>query len=108
MLKFKMKRYILNTSFHMEASITDEFLEWVKNDYIKQALTCSYFTNPVVARILTETEPGVVGYAVHLETDNLKSATCWHDREASDLKAVLSRRFGQRIVFFSTFMEVVE
>ncbi|MDE5969563.1 MAG: DUF4286 family protein [Muribaculaceae bacterium] len=103
-----MKRYILNTSFHMEASITDAFLEWVKNDYIKVALSCSCFTNPIVARILTETEPGVVGYAVHLETDDLEAATDWHDREASGLKAVLSRRFGQRIVFFSTFMEVVE
>ena len=103
-----MKRYILNTSFHMEAAITESFLDWVRNDYIKAALSCPYFTNPVVARILTETEPGVAGYAVHLETDNLEAASNWHDLEASELKAILSRRFGQRIVFFSTFMEVVE
>ncbi|MDE6809338.1 MAG: DUF4286 family protein [Muribaculaceae bacterium] len=103
-----MKRYILNTSFHMEASIAQAFIEWTKNDYIKAALEQSHFSNPVIARIMTETEPGVVGYAVHLETDNLAAASRWHDAEASELKGVLSRRFGQRIVFFSTFMEVVE
>lgn len=103
-----MKRYILNTSFHMEASIAGEFLDWAKNDYINAALEHEHFSNPVVARIMTETEPGVVGYAVHLETDNLDAASRWHDAEASELKGILSRRFGQRIVFFSTFMEVVE
>lgn len=103
-----MKRYILNTSFHMEASIASAFIEWAKKDYIRAALECEHFSNPVIARIMTETEPGVVGYAVHLETDHLENASRWHDAEASELKGILTRRFGQRIVFFSTFMEVVE
>lgn len=102
-----MKRYILNTSFHMESPIAEAFIKWAKNDYIKAALECEHFSNPVIARIMTETEPGVTGYAVHLETDDLEAASRWHDAEASELKGVLSRRFGQRIVFFSTFMEVV-
>lgn len=103
-----MKRYILNTSFHMESAVAPSFIEWAKNDYIKVALECEHFSNPLIARIMTETEPGVVGYAVHLETDYLDAATRWHDAEASELKGILSRRFGQRIVFFSTFMEVIQ
>ena len=91
----------------MESPIAEDFIKWAKNDYIKAALECEHFSNPVIARIMTETEPGVTGYAVHLETDDLEAASRWHDAEASELKGVLSRRFGQRIVFFSTFMEVV-
>lgn len=100
-----MKSYLLNTSFHMDPSVAEEFEGWVKNSYIPTALKSPYLADAVFTRLLTEIDESAVGYAVHFRTTSLDDARKWHDSEAAQIKDEFFRTHNGKIVFFTTFME---
>ncbi len=66
------------------------------------------FTDPIVSRILVETDPEGTSYAVQLRTRYHNEASQWHDIDAGILKTKLAQKFGERILHFTTFMEIIE
>lgn len=95
---------ILNTTFYVETPLVGEFLLWLKDNYFPT----SPLSNPSVARILTEIEPGFSSFAVRFEADDIASAEAWDNGEGSMLRSDLATRVGQqRILHFSTLMEEV-
>lgn len=92
----------------MDRDIAGEFLVWVRETYIPAALASGHCSSPALTRILTEIEPGTTSFALHLHAADLDSAARWHDSDGAVLRDRLQQRFGQRIVFFSTYMEEVE
>ncbi len=103
-----MPAYILNTSFHMDETIKNDFIAWIKETYIPSALQSGVFGRPLLTKIMTVVEPGTVSFALHLVCGDLDKANNWHDNEGARMREMLSRRFGQRVVFFSTYMEEIE
>lgn len=96
---------ILNTTFHIHVSISDEFLRWVRESYFPSALASGLLTDPVLARLLIQVQEDAEGYAVQLRAASTEDAARWHDGEGDRLRRELTTRFGQRLVFFTTYME---
>lgn len=96
---------ILNTTFHIHVSISDEFLRWVRETYFPSALKSGLLTDPVLARLLIQVQEDAEGYAVQLKATSSEDAAKWHDGEGDRLRRELTARFGQRLVFFTTYME---
>ncbi|WP_354665752.1 DUF4286 family protein, partial [uncultured Duncaniella sp.] len=46
-----------------------------------------------------------VSYAVSLEAATAEDAVEWHDNIGARLRAILHQRFGEGVVFFTTYME---
>jgi len=95
---------IINTTFYVHESIAGQFVQWIKDEYIPSALEAG-LKEPVVARLMMEPQEGMSGYAVQFASDEIAGAQLWHDDKAAALRGVLSGRYGDRILFFTTYME---
>lgn len=98
---------LLNTTFIIHDSISSEFLHWVKAVYLPAAAESRLFGTPTVARVLTRVEPDTESIAVQLPATELADAQRWHDETAALLRDDLHARWGERLMFFTTYMEIV-
>ncbi len=96
---------IFNTTFHVHESVVDSFKEWVRNVYFQHALQIAGLSSPVFARILIEVQEGYESFAVQLSASTEDVAVEWHDGEAAALRGLLNEKYGEKILFFTTYME---
>lgn len=98
---------LMNTTFHVENELVDSFLGWLRERYLPAAGTTPGITSPVVSRLLIEVAPEATSFAVQLSADRLETASAWHDAEGARLRGELLSKWPERIVFFTTYMEVL-
>ena len=99
---------LLNTTFVIHAPLEPDFLKWVRQTYLHAAKEAGIFGTPTIARILTRIEPDTESFAVQLTAHSHEDAQRWHDETAATLRDDLHSRWGQRMMFFTTYMEVME
>ena len=97
---------ILNTTFHVDKSVEVEVLGWIRNSYVKAAEAAGLYA-PMLTRILTDTAEGCA-YALHLSADTTESARRWNNGPGAALRRILSGRYGERALTFTTYLEVLE
>lgn len=98
---------LLNTSFHMHTSVESDFLEWAKTRYTIALEQHGGMGRPTLAKMLVRVDPDTVSYCFQMTAPSEEEAASWHDSdEASRLRDELTRRFGERIVHFTTYMEI--
>jgi len=72
---------IINTTFHVERSIENNFCKWVRDEYVPSALASGILSEPGFSRILIEVQDGAA------------------------LRQSLHTKFGEKALFFSTYMD---
>lgn len=95
---------ILNTTFYVHESIDSQFRQWIRQEYIPSALKYG-LNEPTVAHLLMEPQDGMSGYAVQVVSDSISVVRYWHDEEAAALRNTVSGKYGEKILFFTTYME---
>lgn len=90
----------------MPTSREAEFVEWAEEYYIPAAKESGLFDETLLIKILTEIDPRLRAYSVQLRGKSLDDATRWHRDTAARFHDKLTARYGEDIVYFSTFMEV--
>lgn len=98
---------ILNTTFFAEESLGDQLHGWIKETYLPAARRTGLFTDVEAVRILDQPEPGAVSFAVRCTANDLDSAREWHDNDGAGARDALHTRWGQRVVWFTTYMETI-
>lgn len=98
---------LLNTTFHVHTSVNDAFIKWIKDTYIPNALESGHFSQPIFSRIMMQVDPEAVSYAVQLQASTHSDAETWHDTEAAQLKEQLAKLWGERVLHFTTYMEII-
>ncbi len=98
---------LLNTTFHVHKSVDALFIKWVKEIYLPIAMDNGLFKNPLFTRIMTQVDPEATSYAVQLQASSHSDAEAWHDSTAAQLKDALAREVGERILYFTTYMEIM-
>lgn len=99
---------ILNTTFIVADPLMEQFLEWAGQTYLPALREASVFTAPTMAKVLAQVEPGTTSIAIQARARSLDEATRWHDETASLLKDDLLARFKGQVLFFTTYMEVLQ
>ncbi|MFG6397758.1 MAG: DUF4286 family protein [Muribaculaceae bacterium] len=99
--------YLLNTTFVLHTSVEAGFITWVREVYLPAAAEAGVFGVSRVAKVLTQVEPDTVSIAVQLEATSIEEASRWHDNTAALLRDDLHARWGDRLMFFTTYMEVL-
>ena len=99
---------LLNTTFHVHTSVNEPFIEWVKATYIPSAMKSGLFTAPLFTRIMMQVDPEATSYAVQLQASSHTEAEAWHDSMGTQLKDALAREVGERVLHFTTYMEIIE
>ena len=96
---------ILNTTFVIERQLHDEILSWLRDVYQRAALQTGIFTSPRLAQILTNEDPMHISVACELRCQSLSEAVRWHDETAAMLRADMSQRWGDRVLYFTTYLK---
>lgn len=100
--------YILNTTFAVHKSVRSEFLTWIRKTYIPAAESTGSLTKPQLTRVIGSEDPDSSSYALQFTSPKLREAVRWHDETAALLRDDMGVRFGKKVLFFTTYLEVIE
>ena len=98
---------LLNTTFLVHKSIEQPFIAWLNDTYIPTAEKSGIFTEPLLSRVLIETDPEATSYALQMRAHSHEDANNWHDQDATILKNSIFKLWGEKVLHFSTFMEFI-
>lgn len=99
--------YILNTTFAILRDIRPEFEKWVREVYIPAALQSGILAEPRLARVMTNEDPRAISLACEFKCESISEAVRWHDETAVLLRDDMTARWGERAMFFTTYLEVL-
>lgn len=98
---------VVNTTFHVESSIEQEWVAWVHATYLAIALSSGVHCRPLFLKIMSQMEGGA-GYAVQVHADSESDADRWLNVVQPKLLAEMHGRWGEKALFFTTLMQEVE
>ncbi len=98
---------IFNTTFHIEDSIHDECLTYLKQVYIPQSLQGGLLEQALLARVQAVHEESGTSYAVQFKTKDVDALNEWAATVGGRIQKELTRKFGNKISGFSTLLEEI-
>lgn len=99
---------IYNTTYHCEQACYDEFVEWLRKEYIPVAVQHGAISAPRMSRILGHEENEGVSLSLQFSTADFDALSAWYDACGATLVASLEKKFQQRVVGFSTIMQEID
>jgi hypothetical protein len=99
---------IYNTTFHIEDDIRDAYLEYMKQQYIPEAVNSGFVYAPCFARIHPQHEERGASYSLQLKVKNMDTLNYWLETEGKRLQLELSVKFGNKAAGFATLLEEIE
>lgn len=100
--------YILNTTFHVDNRVRRDFLDWARKVYMPAAIDTGLFGSARLLRVLTDTDPEGVSFALQMDCESISEARRWHDETATLLRDDMFQRWGDKVLFFTTYLKDAE
>lgn len=101
-----MNNYLINTTFVTERFFYDELISWLKLSFTKKAVESGVFTNPRIARVLSDEDVENVSVACELTCDSLSQGTSWIDMHFQDVLNEMSEEQRSHTLFFTTCLKI--
>lgn len=98
---------IFNTTLHLDDSIHNECLIFLKERYIPQAISNKMLEQPTLARIEAQHEKHGVSYAMQFKTQNIDILNNWAATIGEKLSEELNNKFGNKVAGFVTLLEEI-
>lgn len=99
---------IYNTTFHAHNSIADNFIGWLKKEYVPAAMADGRLTEPRLSLVLNAEENDGKNYSLQFRAADIDTLSDWYATIGNGLVATLNERFGDCVAGFSTLLEEVE
>lgn len=97
---------LFNTTFIYEPRLRGEFRDWLRRSWLVEAsvagMTCQ------LCAMVDTGNPEAESAAVQGRFDSREAAERWRDGAGAELLGALFERYGERMLAFSTLMEVFE
>ena len=97
---------IYNTTYHVSQETEGKFVEWLKCEYIAEAIKSGVLIDPQLVKILGETEGGN-SYSLQFKCESIDLLDTWYSETGRDLLEKMLSKFGQQVTGFSTLMELI-
>ncbi len=97
---------ICNTTYHVDCTVSGEFIDWMNECYLPQATSNGLVSHPRLMRLMGHNEGGAC-FAVQLEATSLKNLQQWNQQVGKTLHQAIINRFGNKVAGFTTFMEEI-
>lgn len=95
---------LYNTTYYIRPDLEASFIRWW-TDYMTPAIEKSdVVSNPRLLKILSNPDPQVKAFALHVEAGDQAAVELWEKR-AADVNSLLTNEFGENVLWFSTVME---
>ncbi len=99
--------YIYNVTTNVEASVHDEWLEWMKGTHIPEMLATGKFSSAKMCKVLVEEEMGGTTYSVQFTVADKNTLEKYYATEAPKLREDGLKRFPGKFVSFRTELEII-
>ncbi|MDR3118709.1 MAG: DUF4286 family protein [Mediterranea sp.] len=97
---------IYNTTFHAEDDVHHNFLIWLQESYIPGIERASVLKSPRLCRLLNFHDEGTA-YSLQWEVESSACLHRWYAEQGLAFNGELEKIFRDRVVGFSTLMEVI-
>lgn len=98
---------VCNTTYHVDCDISGEFLDWMREYYVPQAVASDMVREPRLMRLMGHNEGGAC-FALQLQASTLGELQRWNQVVGKGLHEQLTERFGDKVAGFTTFMENID
>lgn len=98
---------IFNTTLHLEESVHDQCLQYLKETYIPRSLAGNLVQQPSLCRIESIHEESGVSYAIQLKAPNMETLEQWMAQTGQQVQKDLSDKFGNKVTTFATLLEEI-
>jgi len=97
---------IYNVTLNIDKSITQEWLEWIK-EHIPQVLSTGKFKEAKLTKVLVDDDESDT-YSVQYRAHSRAALDSYYAEHAERLKQDGLQRFGDKVLSFRTELEVVD
>ena len=99
---------IYNTTYHVADAVKDDFIAWLRSEYVPRATADRLLLVPQLTRIIGSEHDGDSSYALQFRAMSVNSLEIWQHTTGNQLAKDLTRRFGNNVVGFATLMEKID
>ena len=99
---------IYNVTIKVEASIAEEWLNWLLHEHIPDIMHTGCFSSHKVVRLLEVDDSEGPTYAIQYNADSKADYNRYIEMYASDMRQKSSERWGNRFIAFRSVMQVVQ
>ncbi|MBD5243819.1 MAG: DUF4286 family protein [Barnesiella sp.] len=85
----------------------DDFLTWLRTVYATSAREAG-MSDLRLSRIDFQPDPETLSFAFSAAHSDDEAARRWHDNAGGELRTALSEKFGERVLYFTTYMEEMD
>ena len=100
-----MKKVLYNITYNVDESVLEEWLTWMKTEFIPKHIATKFFESANMVQVLVEEEMGGVSFAVMYKSTNLELLEEFVADHSSEFNKELSDKFGQKVLTFMTLLE---
>lgn len=98
---------VFNTTFHVEAALQEEFVEYMLSVFIPRATHSGLLTSPRLARVFGEEGGEGHSYAMEFTAVDIAALERWNSEESQQVVTPLLEKFKEKVVGFSTVMQTI-
>ena len=98
---------IYNVTITVEATVLNEWLNWMKRYHIPDVLDSGFFISATISRVLSNLENEHT-YAIAYTCKNIKELQKYQRNLASKLQKKYIKKYGKKTVAFRTILESIE
>jgi len=99
---------IFNTTYHVEDSIDNAYLDFMKTIYIPQVSEGGFLFEARLAKIHPQHEETGKSYSLQFKVKNIDTLNYWLSGDGSKLNKVLVDKFGSKVASFITILQEIE
>ncbi|WP_053991035.1 DUF4286 family protein [Mangrovimonas sp. TPBH4] len=99
---------IYNVTTHIEETIKEEWLEWMKSEHIPQVLATGKFKGAKLTRVLVEEEKGGLTYSIQYRALSRQALDEYYEVFAMQLRNEGLKRFADKMLAFRTELEIID
>lgn len=98
---------IYNVTLKVEASIADEWVEWMRKEHMPELMGTGLFVDNRLCRLLEQDETDGVTYAAQYFCESMEQYNIYIDKFAEKIREKAFMLFGGKFVAFRTVMEII-
>jgi hypothetical protein len=104
----KIIMLVINTTYHVSKLIEEDWTKWVKEEYIPKVTKSGILVRPRFMKVFMDNDNNSNSYALQFEVDSFNMLEYWSDNHGKKLRTDMSDLFMEKVVGFTTVMEVLE
>lgn len=99
---------IYNTTYHVTDKVYASFLNWIKEKHIPHMIAEGKFSDARVSKVISQEEQEGNSVSVQLTAVNMESYSAWNQQYGDLFRMEIASLFSGEVLYFCTFLEVIE